>query len=344
MKSVLKNYTFNSVAKTITLTDITAVRLDRLALITDTTTNTILYNFADSTVSTATVATNVVTLSTVGTAVSTDKLRIDYDVEATDAAFGDSSNATQSKTTDGTNIANVLKSDGTAAGQNSAMVAGGYQTINFTTGGTLGAQVLGPYNIGNYRSLAIQNTTTASGLAVTPQFSLDGGTTWSGSNTFQNTGNTANLAGSYIGGGTTIYTTAINASLFRLNVTALASGTYSGGIYLSVMPMTYPTMGVAAAQTGAYNTSVNATSTVTTVSVAITSTTVLSTNVGRKAIILSNVGANNIFINLAGGTAVVTNILLAANQMLYLERYVPTTAITAIAATAATNLSVTELS
>lgn len=91
MKSVIKNYTFNTVAKTITLTDISTVRLDKLALITDTTTNKILYNFADSTVATATVNTNVITLSTLqGGENNADKLRIDYDVESTDtSAFAD---------------------------------------------------------------------------------------------------------------------------------------------------------------------------------------------------------------------------------------------------------------
>lgn len=90
-KGLLKNYTFNTAAKTITLTDVTTVRLDKLALITDVTTNKILYNFADLTVATATVATNVITLSALqGGENNTDKLRIDYDVESSDtAAFAD---------------------------------------------------------------------------------------------------------------------------------------------------------------------------------------------------------------------------------------------------------------
>ena len=90
-KGLLKNYTFNTAAKTITLTDVTTVRLDKLALITDTTTNKILYNFADLTVATATVATNVITLSVLqGGEANGDKLRIDYDVESSDtAAFAD---------------------------------------------------------------------------------------------------------------------------------------------------------------------------------------------------------------------------------------------------------------
>lgn len=90
-KGLLKNYTFVTASKTITLTDITTVRLDKLALITDVTTNKILYNFADLTVSTATVATNVITLSVLqGGEAGTDKLRIDYDVESSDtSAFAD---------------------------------------------------------------------------------------------------------------------------------------------------------------------------------------------------------------------------------------------------------------
>jgi hypothetical protein len=95
--------------------------------------------------------------------------------------------------------------------------------------------------------------------------------------------------------------------------------------------------------TGGVHTSVAATPTVTTVSVATSSTSVLSSNTARKAMVLSNVGSNNIFINLAGGTAVTTNTLIVPNGTLVLDRWVPTTAITGIAVTGATNLSVTEL-
>ena len=91
---MIKNYTFSTSAKQITLTDVTTVSLDHLALITDTTTNKILYNFADSTVSTATVSTNVITLSTLqGGENNADKLRIDYTPATTDVAFADSTSA-----------------------------------------------------------------------------------------------------------------------------------------------------------------------------------------------------------------------------------------------------------
>lgn len=96
MKTVLKNYSFSTTLKTITLTDVATVRLDRLALITDVTTNKILYNFADSTVSTATVATNVITLSVLqGGEANSDKLRIDYDTLTSDTGFGDTTTAVQ---------------------------------------------------------------------------------------------------------------------------------------------------------------------------------------------------------------------------------------------------------
>ena len=91
---MIKNYTFSTAAREITLTDVTTVSLDHLALITDTTTNKILYNFADSTVSTATVATNVITLSTLqGGENNTDKLRIDYTPATTDVAFADNTSS-----------------------------------------------------------------------------------------------------------------------------------------------------------------------------------------------------------------------------------------------------------
>lgn len=93
-KSVIKNYTFDKVAKQITLTDVATVRLDKLALITDVTTNKILYNFADSSVSTATVSGSVITLSVLqGGENNTDKLRIDYDADTGDTAFGDTTEA-----------------------------------------------------------------------------------------------------------------------------------------------------------------------------------------------------------------------------------------------------------
>lgn len=90
-------------------------------------------------------------------------------------------------------------------------------------------------------------------------------------------------------------------------------------------------------------TNVRATPTVSTVSVGTTSTSVLSANTNRKAVIFANTGANTIYLNLSGGTAVNTNVPLTAGQIFVWDTWVGSTAITAIAATAATNLSVTEM-
>lgn len=94
---------------------------------------------------------------------------------------------------------------------------------------------------------------------------------------------------------------------------------------------------------GGMHTNVAATPTVTTVSVATASTSVLASNTNRKSVIFANVGANNIYLNLAGGTAVATNTLLLPNEKFVWDRWVSTGAITGIAATGATNLSVTEI-
>jgi hypothetical protein len=87
MKQIIANYNFNATAKTVTLSDFSTVRLDRLQLIVDATTNTILYNFADSTVASATVSGNIITLSTTGSASNSDKLQIIYDTLSGDPTY-----------------------------------------------------------------------------------------------------------------------------------------------------------------------------------------------------------------------------------------------------------------
>lgn len=79
-KQVIQNYTFSASGRTITLNDFSTVHVERLALITDTTTNQVLYNFADNSIATAAVAGNVIALSSLPSGVGTsDRLRIDYD-------------------------------------------------------------------------------------------------------------------------------------------------------------------------------------------------------------------------------------------------------------------------
>ena len=94
------------------------------------------------------------------------------------------------------------------------------------------------------------------------------------------------------------------------------------------------------AQRYSYSTQPNATN----VSVGTSSTSVLSANPSRKGLILSNTGANPIYVNLGGGAATANNMLLPSGSAPFtLMGGCPTGAIFAIAATSATNLSVTEL-
>lgn len=98
MKILIENYTFNASAKTITLTDYTSIKLEWILLITNTTDNVILYNFANSTYP-ATVLTNVVTLSYDTTTMSnTDSIQIFIDYPDAIQSVFDSSTLTQLQT------------------------------------------------------------------------------------------------------------------------------------------------------------------------------------------------------------------------------------------------------
>jgi hypothetical protein len=92
MKQLVKNYTFNVTAKTVTLGDFSSgqpVRLDRLLLIVDTTTNQILYNYADSSVSEASISSNnVVTLTALPSGpANADSLAIFYEMSTGDPVY-----------------------------------------------------------------------------------------------------------------------------------------------------------------------------------------------------------------------------------------------------------------
>lgn len=86
MKVQVTNYTFDKTAKTVTFTDYTTIRLDSLLLITNVTSNVIIYNFADPLLG-GTVATNVLTLTYDTSAMNdTDSLQIFYEDGAIELA------------------------------------------------------------------------------------------------------------------------------------------------------------------------------------------------------------------------------------------------------------------
>jgi len=82
MKLQITTYSFNATAKTVTFTDYTTIRLDSILLITNTTDNIIVYNFADPLLG-GTVSNNVLTLTYDTSSMSDgDSLQIFYDDSA----------------------------------------------------------------------------------------------------------------------------------------------------------------------------------------------------------------------------------------------------------------------
>lgn len=98
MKTLITNYTFNAAAKTVTFNGYSSILLSSILIITNTTNNTIIYNFADPTTG-GTVNGNTITLGYNTTTMSnSDKLLVYYDDPVT----------TPSTTSDAQNIADQL--------------------------------------------------------------------------------------------------------------------------------------------------------------------------------------------------------------------------------------------
>lgn len=140
----------------------------------------------------------------------------------------------QTKVTDGTNIANVLKSDGTATGQNSQMIGSAYQTQTFSvTSVTAGTS----YDVGGYSWISIYITTqyTGSTPTITWQGSNDN-TNWIGFSLLQplstiSSGSLSTTASNVL------YAGPLNFRYFRLNFTGTyTSGTAAGTILFSTTP------------------------------------------------------------------------------------------------------------
>ena len=84
MKTLIEDYTFNPSSRTITINELTSLKLEQLLLITNTTDNVIIYNFADKSLSATTLG-NVITLTYDTTTMSnSDALQIFIDTPNTD--------------------------------------------------------------------------------------------------------------------------------------------------------------------------------------------------------------------------------------------------------------------
>lgn len=158
----------------------------------------------------------------------------------------------QTKVTDGTNILSVLKSDGTAAAQNAAMVAGTHLTAAFTT---TTAQAVATTDAANYSWVTVHVTTQGGSSTVTFQTSNDN-INWI-SNSLNSAANTVSaLAVSTTSAGV-MFQGPISGRYFRLNVTGIVSGTTAGTVEFMTMPRALNSLGVASAQSGTWTVGAN---------------------------------------------------------------------------------------
>lgn len=168
-----------------------------------------------------------VTAGSTGT-VSGKLRQISADISSGNTAQATTANQTngtqQAKITDGTNITNTLKSDGTAAGQNSLMIAGSYLSVAFTT---TTVQAVGTTDAGDYNYVSVHQT-AAGGSSVTNFQGSNDNTNWV-TVALSQPNNTLSSP-SLTGGNNTIYSGPLQYRYFRLSITGIASGTTSGTI------------------------------------------------------------------------------------------------------------------
>jgi hypothetical protein len=132
---------------------------------------------------------------------------------------------------DGTNTANILKNDGTAAGQNAQLVGRAYLSVAFTT---TTVQAVGTTDGGGYASVSVQIASQGTSSTVT----------WQGSNDNVNWYGIGLLSSGAVGGTplvsssttTNTYVGPLNFRYFRLNVTGISAGTTAGTVMFFTTP------------------------------------------------------------------------------------------------------------
>jgi hypothetical protein len=123
MKQIIKNYGFNAGAKSVTFTDFATISLDRILLITNVSSNTVIYQFNDTNLG-GSVSGNVLTLTKDTSAMSnSNKLQVIYDCASGDPLYDASS---VSSTVQGTVAA------GTTDSGNPVKVGGRYSAAGVT--------------------------------------------------------------------------------------------------------------------------------------------------------------------------------------------------------------------
>lgn len=156
-------------------------------------------------------------------------------------------NPLPSTNSDGTNTANVLKSDSTSAGQNALLAATAVQQFSFTTSAAGAQTLLANTYVGNFAWIEIVYTSVGVGLALTGQYSATSGGTYVNLSTFGSGVSAPNAAlGATV---STVYNGPIKGNYFQIAVSALTSGTFAGTVTLRTISPT----GASVAQSGTWN-------------------------------------------------------------------------------------------
>jgi hypothetical protein len=241
---------------------------------------------------------------------------------------------------DGTNTANTLKSDATAAGQNSLMIAGAYLSTAFTT---TTVQAVGTTDAGNYRWVSVQVANQGTSSTVNFQVSNDN-TNWTshyltpaassnGSSTFSST-NTVSL-----------FHGPLPARYFRLNVTGISAGTTSGTIIFNTVPSAMHVLNTTTNITGTVTTKEtrSATPTQTSVSVTTASTSILASNANRLGATITNEGTAICYTKLGATASVTSYSIQIASGGYYEVPFQYTGAIDGITSASTAQLRITEI-
>lgn len=154
----------------------------------------------------------------------------------------------QTKLTDGTNTTNVLKSDGTSAGQNALISGQAYLSVPFTT---TTVQSVATTDAGNYTWVSVHQTTQGTSSLITFQTS-DDNINWVSQTLIDsqsiggNTQITAAVANR-------IYHGPLMGRYFRLNVTGISAGTTAGTVVFWSGSRQFNSMSMAASQSGTWS-------------------------------------------------------------------------------------------
>jgi hypothetical protein len=220
-KQLISAYSYNTAAKTVTLTDFTTVRLDRLQLITNTTTNQIIYNFADSSVATASVSGNVITLSAAPGS-NTDKLMIIYDCLSGDPVYD------------------------------------GYKELASLSAGSLNADLVPSTDVSGYKTAALQLVGSSAVLTLSFQVSNDN-TNWILWDAMSNqVGANPKWSSTNVNPATGSFVIPLAFRYLRVRATSYTSGSVTGTLELHTQPMSLPS--TQATQSGTWTVGSNAAS------------------------------------------------------------------------------------